>query len=78
MNPYQKQLNKQEEAKKTSGAPADKLEISSAAKEMQEASKLLQERRDRISDLKQEVASGHYKPNPEQIAKGLVNFFTRK
>ncbi|WP_338751639.1 flagellar biosynthesis anti-sigma factor FlgM [Bacillus sp. FJAT-52991] len=77
INPYQKQLNKQEENKKLSGMQADKLEISSAAKEMQEASKVLEARKEKISSLKQQVATGEYQPNPEHIAKGLINFFRK-
>ncbi|MBM7649357.1 negative regulator of flagellin synthesis FlgM [Bacillus ectoiniformans] len=78
INPYQKQLNKVNGPKKPSGAQADKLEISSAAKEMQGASKILKERQDKIQSLKQQVSSGEYKPNPEGIAKGIVDFYRGK
>ncbi|WP_203363294.1 flagellar biosynthesis anti-sigma factor FlgM [Bacillus sp. REN10] len=77
INPYQKQLNKQEENKKLFGMPADKVEISSTAKEMQEASKLLEARKEKIASLKQQVANGEYQPNPEQIANGLIHFFRK-
>ncbi|MGM7634578.1 flagellar biosynthesis anti-sigma factor FlgM [Bacillus sp. Hm123] len=77
INPYQKQLNKQEGAKKFSGMQPDKLEISSTAKEMQEASKLLEARKEKVSFLKQQVTAGEYQPNPEQIAKGLLDFFRK-
>ncbi|HZG71723.1 MAG TPA: flagellar biosynthesis anti-sigma factor FlgM [Chondromyces sp.] len=75
INPYQKQLNKVNEAKKASASmPTDKLEISAAAKEMQSSS-VMKERQAKIESLKQQVESGEYKPNAESIAKGIIKFY---
>ncbi|WP_065410326.1 flagellar biosynthesis anti-sigma factor FlgM [Pseudobacillus wudalianchiensis] len=77
INPYQRQLNKVQEAKKAVEAPKDKLEISSAAKGMQEVSKLTKERMEKIASLKQQVAKGEYQPQPEKIAEGIVKFYKK-
>ena len=77
INPYQKQLNKAHGTKKAAEAPKDKLEISSAAKGMQEVSKLTKERMEKIASLKQQVAKGEYQPQPEKIAEGIVKFYKK-
>ncbi|KKB42997.1 hypothetical protein QY96_01164 [Bacillus thermotolerans] len=35
------------------------------------------ERINKIALLKQQVASGEYKPDPEKIAEGLVKFYEK-
>ncbi|GLY09226.1 flagellar biosynthesis anti-sigma factor FlgM [Pseudobacillus badius] len=77
INPYQKQLNKTQGAKKAAAAPTDKLEISSAAKGMQEVSKMAKERMEKIASLKQQIAKGEYQPQPEKIAEGIVKFYKK-
>ncbi|WP_409252014.1 flagellar biosynthesis anti-sigma factor FlgM [Bacillus sp. SCS-153A] len=75
INPYKRQQNKVDQAAKTGLQKADKLEISSAAKEMQETSKLVKERQAKVEELKINVQNGNYKPDPQNIAKGLINFY---
>ncbi|MGD6804728.1 flagellar biosynthesis anti-sigma factor FlgM [Rossellomorea aquimaris] len=75
INPYKRQLSKLDQAAKTNPQKADKIEISSAAKEMQETSKLVQERKVKVEELKVNVENGTYKPDPQKIAKGLINFY---
>lgn len=75
INPYKRQQNKVDQAAKTGLQKADKLEISSAAKEMQGTSKLVKERQAKVEELKINVQNGNYKPEPQNIAKGLINFY---
>ncbi|MCA1055292.1 flagellar biosynthesis anti-sigma factor FlgM [Rossellomorea aquimaris] len=75
INPYQRSLNKMGAAAKSGKAPSDKIEISSTAKEMQEASKLVQERQAKVEALKDSVQSGNYTIDSKAIAKGLKNFY---
>ncbi|RIW39066.1 flagellar biosynthesis anti-sigma factor FlgM [Bacillus salacetis] len=75
INPYKRQLNKIDQAAKANVQKADKLEISSAAKEMQETSRLTKERQAKVEALKVNVENGTYKPDPQKIAKGLINFY---
>ncbi|MFK2826314.1 flagellar biosynthesis anti-sigma factor FlgM [Bacillus sp. B190/17] len=77
INPYQKQFHKPHGPKKPSEAQTDKLEISSAAKGMQEVSKMTKERTEKIARLKQQIAKGEYQPNPEKIAEGIVDFYKK-
>ncbi|QQZ10265.1 flagellar biosynthesis anti-sigma factor FlgM [Heyndrickxia vini] len=73
INPYKKQMNKMDQVNK-SGKPVDKVEISGAAKEMQ-VSSIEQARRAKVEQLKTQVKNGQYELNPEQIAKGIMNFY---
>ncbi|OIU69657.1 flagellar biosynthesis anti-sigma factor FlgM [Rossellomorea aquimaris] len=75
INPYQRNMNKLNAAEKAGKAPSDKIEISSAAKEMQEVSKLGKERQEKVEALKDQVQSGNYTIDPKAIAKGLKNFY---
>ncbi|HEY4554463.1 MAG TPA: flagellar biosynthesis anti-sigma factor FlgM [Bacillaceae bacterium] len=75
MNPYNRNVNKTGQQPKA--ARADKVEISSAAKEMQQISHVEKERRARVDELKQQVQSGQYKMDPKEIAKSIAKFYTR-
>jgi negative regulator of flagellin synthesis FlgM len=76
VNPYKKAINKIDEQKQMEKTQQkDQVEISAAAKEMQEASKLLSDRQKKVNDLKQKIESGEYKPVPEEIAKGILRFY---
>ena len=77
INPYQKQLKKADAAKAASPAAGDKLEISSAAKEMQDSSRILAERREKIALLKEKVESGTYKPDANATAKAMLDFYRK-
>lgn len=75
INPYKRQQNNIDQAAKTGVQNTDKLEISSAAKEMQGTSRLVKERQAKVEELKINVQNGNYKPEPQNIAKGLINFY---
>ncbi|MBM7585868.1 negative regulator of flagellin synthesis FlgM [Bacillus pakistanensis] len=76
VNPYKKHLNNNVNESLTSNQKkSDKIEISTKAKEMQEASKLSKERQAKVEDLKIQVQNGTYTPSSKAIAKGLKNFY---
>ncbi|WP_371928701.1 flagellar biosynthesis anti-sigma factor FlgM [Rossellomorea sp. KS-H15a] len=75
INPYKRNLSKMDQVGKAGKPASDKIEISSAAKEMQEVSKLGKERQARVEALKDQVQTGNYTIDPKAIAKGLKNFY---
>jgi negative regulator of flagellin synthesis FlgM len=74
INPYNRQINKMDELKKTE-KPVDKVEISSTAKAMQQLSEVEQLRQKKVEELKVQVENGTYKPNPQDIAKSIIDFY---
>lgn len=78
VNPYQRQANKAHSIEQSLKKTADKLEISSAAKEMQQMSQSTPARQARVDELKIQVENGTYKINPQDIAKSIVNFYNNK
>jgi len=77
INPYNRQMNKLDELKKAE-KPVDKVEISSTAKAMQQLSDVEQQRAKKVEELKIQVENGTYKPNPQEIAKSIANFYSKK
>lgn len=77
INPYKRQLNKLDQANKAAGKTADKVEISSAAKEMQQESQITNERDSKINELKIQVENGTYKVDPKAVANSIVNFYKK-
>jgi negative regulator of flagellin synthesis FlgM len=77
INPYKRQMNKLDQANKTSSKAADKVEISSAAKEMQQESQISNERDAKVNELKIQVENGTYKVDPKAVAKSIVNFYKK-
>ncbi|MHA7138079.1 flagellar biosynthesis anti-sigma factor FlgM [Rossellomorea arthrocnemi] len=78
INPYKRNLNKMDQVGNIGKKASDKIEISSAAKEMQEVSKLGNERQARVEALKDQVQSGNYTIDPKAIAKGLKDFYNEQ
>jgi negative regulator of flagellin synthesis FlgM len=76
INPYSKQLNKQQQLEKTSQTRTDKVEISSAAKELQKGGPIESARQERVESLKKQVQSGNYQVDPQAVAKKMVNYFS--
>lgn len=74
INPYNRQMNKLDELKKTE-KPVDKVEISSTAKAMQQLSDVEHQRAKKVEELKNEVQNGTYKLNPQEIAKSIFNYY---
>ena len=56
---------------------ADKLEISSIAKEMQVSSTYQSERADKVNQIKEDIHSGTYKVNAQQVAQDMLNYYRR-
>jgi negative regulator of flagellin synthesis FlgM len=56
---------------------ADKLEISSKAKEMQVSSSYQSERADKINKLKEDINSGTYKVDARQVAQDMLKYYRR-
>ncbi|WP_113971322.1 flagellar biosynthesis anti-sigma factor FlgM [Rossellomorea aquimaris] len=75
INPYKRNLNKMDQLGNIGKKASDKIEISSAAKEMQEVSKIGKERQAKVEALKDQVQSGNYTIDPKAIAKGLKDFY---
>ncbi len=76
VNPYQKAVNKADTSMKPSQL-ADKVEISSEAKELHQLSSVEIERQARIDEIKKQVENGTYQVNVNETAKGVLNFFTK-
>lgn len=74
INPYTNQARTIKETKQ-SATFADKLEISSAAKEMQGASTYETERAERVQQLKADIQSGNYKVDANQVARDMLNYY---
>lgn len=78
INPYKRQMNNIENAKSSAKAGTDKVEISSTAKEMHQLSQFSSSRLEKIEQIKMQVQNGTYKVNPEQVAKSMIDFYTKK
>lgn len=78
INPYKRQMNKLEEASNTLGKKADKVEISSTAKEMQQLSQVSVQRQHKVEELKIQVENGTYKVDTNETAKSILNFYDKK
>ena len=77
VNPYKK-VNKVDPSNKAEGAKgADKVEISAAAKELQQVSQVSAARTEKIEALKKQVQSGTYEVNPQDVAKSIINFYSK-
>lgn len=77
---YGKNVKKTDEIEKT-GLKSDKVEISEEAREYQLAMRALKEvpevRTEKVETIKQEIQSGQYKPNAEQIADQILKGLTK-
>ncbi|MCA1064586.1 flagellar biosynthesis anti-sigma factor FlgM (plasmid) [Rossellomorea sp. AcN35-11] len=69
----QSQPTRQEQ---TGKVKEDRLEISSATREMH--TKFETERHERVQALKQQVENGEYKVDPSQVAKNMISFWSAK
>ena len=62
---------------KKSESFADKLEISSKAKQMQLSSSYESERADKVNKIKEDINSGTYKVDARQVAQDMLNYYRR-
>lgn len=77
VNPYKaNEMKVQKSAEKTT-QQADKLEISSKAKQLSEASSYTIARNDKVKAIQAQIESSTYKVNPEKLAQGLVDYFNK-
>lgn len=77
INPYKKQVNKIDQVKSEAVKVTDKIEISSAAKELQQVTQVSQARTEKIEALKREIQNGTYQVRAEDVASSIVNFYTK-
>ena len=56
---------------------ADKLEISSKAKEMQVSSTYQSDRAEKVNQIKEDIHAGTYKVNAQQVAQDMLNYYRR-
>ncbi|MFC7393838.1 flagellar biosynthesis anti-sigma factor FlgM [Scopulibacillus cellulosilyticus] len=73
---YQNQMGRQGGPVKKS-SKQDQVEISSQAKQLQNASGIEAERKEKIAKIKAAIDNGTYKVNPEEVAKKLYDFWNR-
>ncbi|MGG1832702.1 flagellar biosynthesis anti-sigma factor FlgM [Cytobacillus firmus] len=73
MNPYQKQVEKLEDVKKTKAR--DKVQISAEAIELQKGNSLEKERIEKTEELKRKIEAGEYQVNPREVAKKIYEFW---
>ncbi|OCA84669.1 flagellar biosynthesis anti-sigma factor FlgM [Pradoshia sp. D12] len=76
VNPYQKAVNKADTSMKPSQL-ADKVEISSKAKELQQLSSVEVERQAKIDEIKKQIENGTYQVNVNETAKGVLDFYSK-
>ncbi|AZB44541.1 flagellar biosynthesis anti-sigma factor FlgM [Bacillus sp. FJAT-42376] len=74
INPYKRnaeQVIKSEAVQKKQ----DKIEISSAAKELQSTNKLTEARQEKLDQLKAKIENGTYEIKPAEIARKFADFY---
>ena len=77
VNPYNRQFNRLDNAEKSKKNSADKIEISSTAKEMQHISQYAASRQEKVEALKIQVENGNYNVNPKEVAKNILDFYKK-
>jgi negative regulator of flagellin synthesis FlgM len=76
VNPYRRQFDKEMQAKKpVAKQDQDKVEISAAAKELQQISQSTVERQEKVRKLKEQVQNGTYQIDAKTIAKSIYKFY---
>jgi negative regulator of flagellin synthesis FlgM len=77
VNPYERQFSKVER-QVPSARKKDQVEISEAAKELQEAAKWESARQEKVEKLKQQVQNGTYTIDPKAIAKSIIQYYRNR
>ncbi|OOE03585.1 flagellar biosynthesis anti-sigma factor FlgM [Anoxybacillus kestanbolensis] len=75
VNPYERTARIEKPTKATK--KTDQVEISSAAKELQEAAKFYSERLEKVERLKEEIESGTYKLDARAVAESVLRYYKR-
>jgi negative regulator of flagellin synthesis FlgM len=74
VNPYRRQFDKEMQAKKPV-VKQDQVEISAAAKELQQISQWTVEHQEKVRKLKEQVQNGTYQIDAPAIAKSIYKFY---
>jgi len=77
VNPYTKQQNTIKPMSEKSSSSVDKIEISSAAKEMQISSNYNTERTEKLQKLKEQIQSGEYKVDANKLAEDVLKYYKK-
>ncbi|EMT45890.1 flagellar biosynthesis anti-sigma factor FlgM [Anoxybacillus flavithermus] len=75
VNPYERTARIEKPTKATK--KTDQVEISSAAKELQEAARFSSERLEKVERLKEEIESGAYKLDARAVAESVLRYYKR-
>ncbi|SDZ33343.1 negative regulator of flagellin synthesis FlgM [Evansella caseinilytica] len=76
MNIYRKQQEWSGVKSHASNSKRDEVNISAAAKKMQDSSKITQERQEKLEKIKAEIDSGTYKVNAQEVARKFYEFWS--
>lgn len=74
VNPYTNTTRKQP-TQKAGESFADKLEISSAAKELTVTSEFTAQRAEKVQQLKADIQSGNYKVDANKVAADMLKYY---
>jgi negative regulator of flagellin synthesis FlgM len=74
VNPYKRYVDKGAQTNKLT-SKQDQVEISEAAKELQQGSQWAIERQQKVRALKEQVQNGTYKIDADAIAKSIYEFY---
>lgn len=77
VNPYKASEIKIQQSTQKYKQQADKLEISSEAKHLSEASPHSIERNEKVQAIQTQIEAGTYKVNPEKLAGSLLNYYNK-
>ncbi|OLO38088.1 flagellar biosynthesis anti-sigma factor FlgM [Alkalihalophilus pseudofirmus] len=74
-NPYRKQVEKQA-AQHEVQSKKDQIQISKAALELQQSTKIDAARQEKVNQLKEQVQSGNYKVDAQAVANKFYDYWT--
>lgn len=74
---YRAQLQQQQTDPKKKVNREDQLDISSAAKQLQESKKANTQRAEYVQNIKNEVKSGQYVVDNEKVAQKMIDFWSK-
>lgn len=75
INPYKTNQLKADQQANKAKFQADKIEISSEAKQLSEVSPFTIERNERVQQLKGQIEAGTYEVDAEQLASSLAKYY---
>ena len=77
INPYNKQQKSLKAAESKTAVNADKIEISTAAKEMSASSTYNSERAQKVQQIKEQIQSGNYQVEAKKMAEDMLNYYRK-